>query len=179
MRFKQLLSVASVLKPRAVVFHAAYDRWRYAGRKDLWLENSMETWPRVMESAARIDGMRVAVENVFDEDPDALGMLIERINDPRFGFCFDTGHFNLFSTVTMEQWFERLGKHLAEVHLHDNGGAEDSHQAIGKGTVDFAAFFRLLRERGARPVYTLEAHDAEDIEPSLERIRTLLQGREG
>jgi sugar phosphate isomerase/epimerase len=177
MRFKQVLSVASVLKPRAVVFHAAYDRWRYAGKRELWLENSMETWPRVMEIASRIPDMRVAVENVFDEDPEALGMLIERISSPQFGFCFDTGHFNLFSTMTMEEWFERLGRHLVEVHLHDNGGAEDSHKALGSGTVDFARFFRLINEHRVRPVYTLEAHEPEDIEPSLEKIRTFLNMR--
>jgi sugar phosphate isomerase/epimerase len=175
MRFKQVLSVASVLKPRAVVFHAAYDRWRYAGKRELWLENSMETWPRVMEIASRIPDMRIAVENVFDEDPEALSMLIERINNPQFGFCFDTGHFNLFSTMTMEEWFERLGRHLIEVHLHDNGGAEDSHKALGSGTVDFARFFRLINEHRVRPVYTLEAHEPEDIEPSLEKIRTFLK----
>jgi sugar phosphate isomerase/epimerase len=177
MRFKQVLSIASVIKPRAVVFHAAYDRWRYAGKRELWLENSMETWPRVMDVASRIPDMRVAVENVFDEDPEALGMLIERINSPQFGFCFDTGHFNLFTTVTMEQWFERLGRHLMEVHLHDNGGAEDSHQALGAGTVDFARCFRLINEHRAQPVYTLEAHEPEDIEPSLEKIRALLNAR--
>jgi sugar phosphate isomerase/epimerase len=177
MRFKQVLSVASVLKPRAVVFHAAYDRWRYAGKRELWLENSMETWPRVMEIASRIPDMRVAVENVFDEDPEALGMLIERISSPQFGFCFDTGHFNLFSTMTMKEWFERLGRHLVEVHLHDNGGAEDSHKALGSGTVDFARFFRLINEHRVRPVYTLEAHEPEDIEPSLEKIRTFLNMR--
>ena len=177
MRFKQVLSVASVIKPRAVVFHAAYDRWRYAGKRELWLENSMETWPRVMEIASRMPDMRVAVENVFDEDPEALGMLIDRINSPQFGFCFDTGHFNLFSTVPMEQWFERLGGHIAEVHLHDNSGAEDSHQALGAGTVDFARFFRLINEHHARPVYTLEAHEPEDIEPSLEKIRAFLKAR--
>jgi sugar phosphate isomerase/epimerase len=177
MRFKQVLSVASVLKPRAVVFHAAYDRWRYAGKRELWLENSMETWPRVMEIASRIPDMRVAVENVFDEDPEALGMLIEKVSSPQFGFCFDTGHFNLFSTMTMEEWFERLGRHLVEVHLHDNGGSEDSHKALGSGTVDFARFFRLISEHRVRPVYTLEAHEPEDIEPSLERIRSFLKAR--
>jgi len=176
-RFKQLLAVATVLKPRAVVFHAAYDRWRYAGKTGLWLENSMETWPRVMETAGKIEGMRVAVENVFDEDPEALALLIERVGNPNFGFCFDTGHFNLFSTVTMEAWFERLGKHLVEVHLHDNKGDEDSHRALGKGTVDFTRFFQLIQQNGAKPVYTIEAHDAEDIEPSLEKVRTLLKGR--
>ena len=177
MRFKQLLSVAAVLHPRAVVFHAAYDRWRYAGKREVWLENSMETWPRIVEAASKIDGMRIAVENVFDEDPEALAMLIERINSPQFGFCFDTGHFNLFSTVTMEAWFERLGKHLVEVHLHDNKGDADSHWALGKGTVDFARFFQLLQQTGAKPVYTIEAHDVEDVEPSLEKVRTFLTSR--
>ncbi len=171
MRFKQILTVASVLRPRVVVFHAAYDRWRYAGRTDLWLENSLDTWPRVVESAARVDGMRIAVENVFDEEPEALSLLIERVGSPSFGFCFDTGHFNLFSTVTMEEWFSRLGKHLVEVHLHDNLGKEDSHLAVGTGNVDFERFFQLVQGHDVRPVWTLEAHDAADIEPSLELIR--------
>ncbi len=175
-RFRQILNIASVLKPRAVVFHAAYDRWRYAGRKDLWLEYSMETWPRVMETAGRIDGMRVAVENVFDEDPEALALLIERVGDPRFGFCFDTGHFNLFSKVPMEEWFARLGRHLVEVHLHDNTGTDDAHWAPGRGTVEFRRFFGLLRGHKARPIYTIEAHDAEDVEPALKAVRSLMSG---
>ena len=176
LRFKQILNVASVLKPRAVVFHAAYDKWRYAGRKDIWLDNSMETWDKVMDTAVKI-GARVAVENVFDEDPEALGMLIEKINHPDFGFCFDAGHFNLFSTVPMEQWFETLGKRLVEVHLHDNDGSADSHLALGKGDIDFDKFFTLMQGCAATPVYTIEAHDKDDVEISLERVRALIMGR--
>jgi sugar phosphate isomerase/epimerase len=175
LRFTQVLNVAAVLKPRAVVFHAAYDRWRYAGRRDVWLENSMDTWLRVMDLACKVEGMRVAVENVFDEDPEALRSLIERVGNPSFGFCFDTGHYNLFSTVPLEEWFAQLGKHLVEVHLHDNHGAEDSHWALGKGTVDFDRFFHLLRQHGVKPIYTIEAHDPADIEPSLETIRAYIK----
>jgi sugar phosphate isomerase/epimerase len=174
LRYKQVLGVAAVLRPRTVVFHAAYDRWRYAGRKDIWLENSMDTWPRVLDAAGAIDGMRLAVENVFDEDPEAISLLIERVNHPSFGFCFDTGHFNLFSRVSMEEWFTALGKHLVEVHLHDNAGAEDSHWAVGRGTVEFSRFFDLMRRHGARPVYTIEAHDPGDIEDSLGKVRELI-----
>jgi sugar phosphate isomerase/epimerase len=174
MRFRQLLNVAAILKPRAAVFHAAYDRWRYSGRKDVWLNNSVDTWHAVMESASNI-GMRVAVENVFDEDPDALSLLIEKIARPDFGFCFDSGHFNLFSTVPLERWFAVLGRHLVEVHLHDNDGTADAHWAVGRGSVDFDKFFRLLREHAAVPVYTIEAHEKQEIETSLERVRSLLQ----
>lgn len=178
MRFRQVLDAAAILKPRAAVFHAGYDKWRYSGRTDLWLNNSIDTWNRVLEAAARI-GMRVSVENVFDETPDALAMLIEEIGNPDFGFCFDTGHYNLFSSVPLERWFERLGRHIVEVHLHDNDGTADSHRAIGEGTVDFEAFFGLLGRHVDDPIYTVEAHDKEDVEISLERARTHLQKRQG
>jgi len=174
LRFSRILNVANVLKPRTVVFHAGYDRWRYSGRTDVWLANSLETWSKVMEAAAKI-GVRVAVENVFDEDPEALGILIDKMANPDFGFCFDTGHFNLFSRVSMEQWFERLGKNIIEVHLHDNDGAEDSHWALGRGDIDFKKFFGLLRTHAVQPLYTIEAHDKGDIETSLERVRAYLQ----
>jgi len=173
LRFSRILNAAAVLKPRVVVFHTGYDRWRYNGRTDIWLENSIETWNKVMDTASKI-GVRVAVENVFDEDPEALCRLIEQVGRPDFGFCFDTGHFNLFTRVTMERWFERLGRYLFEVHLHDNNGSADSHWALGKGSIDFKKFFGLLRGHNARPVYTIEAHDQGDIDVSLEAVRGLL-----
>ena len=177
MRFRQVLNVAAILKPRATVFHAAYDRWRYSGRKDVWLNNSIETWQTVMDAASNI-GMRVAVENVFDEDPEALRMLIEKIGRPGFGFCFDTGHFNIFSAVPMEQWFEVLGRHLVEVHLHDNDGTADAHWALGRGNVDFEKFFRLMRKHAPAPVYTIEAHEKDAIETSLVHVKQLLERSE-
>jgi sugar phosphate isomerase/epimerase len=172
-RFRQLLNVAAILKPRAAVFHAAYDRWRYSGRRDIWLNNSIDAWHKVMDAASGI-GMRVAVENVFDEDPEALQMLIQKIGRPGFGFCFDTGHLNLFTKVPMEEWFMRLGSHLVEVHLHDNDGTADSHHALGRGNIDFDKFFGLMRKHSPVPVYTIEAHDKDDIEISLERVKSLL-----
>ncbi|HAR45354.1 MAG: hypothetical protein A2X56_14645 [Nitrospirae bacterium GWC2_57_13] len=173
LRFRQLLDAAAILRPRAAVFHPGYDKWRYSGRKDLWLENCLETWRTVADAAARI-GMRVAVENVFDEDPDALALLFKKIDGPDFGFCFDTGHFNLFSKVPMEKWFESLGSRIVEVHLHDNDGTADSHWALGRGGIDFEKFFRLLKEQSAEPVYTIEAHDKDDVETSIGKVREFL-----
>jgi sugar phosphate isomerase/epimerase len=172
-RFRQLLSAAAILKPRAAVFHAAYDRWRYGGRKDVWLEYSIDTWKKVMDAASKI-GLRVAVENVFDEDPDALQMLIEQIKSPDFGFCFDTGHFNLFSSVPMEKWFDALGRHLIEVHLHDNDGKSDAHWAVGRGKIDFERFFALMHANSPAPVFTVEAHDKDDIEISIEQVKKFI-----
>ncbi len=172
-RFRQLLDVAAVLRPRTAVFHAAYDKWRYGGRTDLWLENSIDTWQEVTERATAIN-LRVAVENVFDTEPSALRMLIEKIDSPNFGFCFDTGHFNLFSTVPMERWFESLGTRLVEVHLHDNDGTADAHWALGRGTVDFERCFGLMSKNAGPPVFTIEAHNRDDVETSLARVKALI-----
>jgi len=175
-RFRQLLNVAGILKPRAAVFHAAYDRWRYSGRKDIWLDYGTDTWCHVMESAAKI-GLRVAVENVFDDEPEAIQMLIQKINSPDFGFCFDTGHFNLFSSVPMERWFETLGRYLLEVHLHDNDGTADAHWAIGRGAIDFYKFFNLLRKNNLFPILTVEAHHKDDVESSLHQVKEFIKTR--
>jgi sugar phosphate isomerase/epimerase len=172
-RFRQFLNVAAIVKPRAAVFHAAYDKWRYNGQQEIWLNNSIDTWQMVMETTSKI-GLRVAVENVFDDNPEALQMLMEKISSPDFGFCFDTGHFNLFSSVPMERWFEMLGNRLVEVHLHDNEGAADSHWAIGRGAVDFEKFFSLMSSRAPLPVFTIEAHDKDDIQISMGRVRELI-----
>lgn len=172
-RFRQFLSAAAILKPRAAVFHGAYDRWRYNGRKDLWLESSIDTWRKVMDTATKI-GLRIAVENVFDEEPEAIQMLVEKIDSPDFGFCFDAGHFNLFSRVTMEQWFEALGRRLVEVHLHDNDGKADSHWALGRGNIDFDKLFRLVSAQAPVPVFTIEMRDTNDVETSLGHVQRLM-----
>jgi len=129
-----------------------------------------------MDTASRI-GFRVAIENVFDDDPEALQMLIEKIDNRDFGFCFDTGHFNLFSRVPLEQWFMALGRHLVEVHLHDNDGKTDAHLAIGSGNIDFKTFFVLMKAHAPIPVFTIEAHDKDDIETSLEQAKMLMNSQ--
>jgi len=63
------------------------------------------------------------------------------------------------------------------VHLHDNKGARIP-TGPWQGTIDFDRFFQLIEQTGAKPVYTIEAHDAEDIEPSLKKVRTFLKSRE-
>jgi len=62
-----------------------------------------------------------------------------------------------------------------EVHLHDNDGTADSHWAIGRGTFDFKRFFRLMNEYAPVPVFTIEAHDKDDIETSLDRAKELMR----
>lgn len=157
-RYKSLAPVIDALKPRAVVIHTGYDRWRFGEQKGLWLENARSTLAWILEMFS-CDKTRICIENVFDEDPYVLWELVSSFG-PRVGVCLDVGHFNLFSKATLQEWLLRLGDRILELHLHDNDGLEDRHWAIGKGSCPL--YTVLEWARGKKILHTIEAHDPED-----------------
>lgn len=165
-RYHQILEFSEILRPDVVVFHSGYEAWKYAGKVELWLEPSLRTWGSVMERAEKT-GTGVAVENIVDSEPDHLRLLCERVGHPKFGLCLDVGHREIFSNLPMDAWVDGMHPYIMELHLHDNGGEADDHNPIGQGTVDFGSLFSRIKELGIDPVYTLEAHSAEDAMISL------------
>ncbi len=165
-RLEQMLKVATIFKPLLIVFHSGYNKWFFDGNVDLWLQQSLITW-RPLLAQAESAGIPIAFENVFEEEPLSLARLLVTLNSPLCGFCFDTGHFNLFSTVSMQEWFHSLGIYLKSVHLHDNLKTFDDHLPMGEGTIDFDLFFRLIREHRIDALFTVEPHKLEHVEPSI------------
>lgn len=172
-RFHQVLGAAETLRPEVMVFHPGFDRWRYGESQGQWLELSVAAWRVVLERAREI-GTVVAVENIFEEEPSTLQALFEAVRDPAFGHCFDVGHWNLFKQVSMEQWFEALGAHIREVHIHDNSGTRDDHAPPGQGAIDFALFFGLMERYAPQAAYTIESHSTAHLEDSLQVLRPYL-----
>jgi sugar phosphate isomerase/epimerase len=172
-RYLQTLEVTAPLKPLSVVFHSGYERWKYAGNVDIWLSKSIEVWRKVLELAEKT-GAKVAVENIVDSEPDHLVRLVEEIDHPLFGLCFDIGHRELFSKLTPVEWLIPMAPRLFELHLHDNFGIEDDHLPIGGGKIEFGAFFKKLKELELNPVYTLEAHSEKDALTSLANLRKFI-----
>lgn len=165
-RLNQVMDLAEEVRPKAIVVHGGYDRLRYDGDMEMWLKNSLAVWPAVVRRAGKI-GTKLAMENVFDDAPEPIIRLLDALDSPHFGHCFDTGHFRLFSRVTMEEWFRRSGKRMVEVHIHDNNGGSDEHLPPGEGDIDFAIFFKLLRDCSSDIIYTIEPHKEEDLQKNL------------
>ncbi|MBI5694959.1 MAG: sugar phosphate isomerase/epimerase [Nitrospirae bacterium] len=88
--------------------------------------------------------------------------------------CLYVGHREIFSELSGVEWVRGFGKRIYELHLHDNLGAADDHMPIGEGVIDFDGLFEEVRALVIDPVYTLEAHSAEDAMVSLERVKRYL-----
>ncbi len=167
-RFSHVLDIAEIIKPKAVVFHSGYEKWKYALDVNFWLEKSLLTWRPLNERASET-GVRIALENIFEDEPSNLKLLMEHMDSANFGVCFDTGHCNLFSRVPLEEWMAALNPFILELHVHDNDRSADQHLPPGEGTFDFAEFFRLLSRNDC--VYTIEAHTPEHVLKSMAYLK--------
>lgn len=171
-RFHHVLDIASVLKPVSIVFHSGYEKWKYGLKIKPWLEQSLLTWKPINTRAEDL-GVKVAIENIFEDEPSNLRMLMEEMDSENFGVCFDAGHFNLFSSLPLKDWISELRPHIIELHLHDNDRTADQHNPIGDGCFDFPSLFSLLQ--GKDCVRTIEARSPEMALKSMERLKSLTE----
>jgi len=172
-RFLQVFQAAEQLKPRVIVFHPGYDELRYGGNRLDWLKNSIDFWREFIPYAKDL-GCIIAMENIFEKESSTLSGLLEAIDDPSFRHCFDVGHWNMFTTVSMEEWFAELGPFIAECHVHDNHGQTDEHLPPGEGQIDFPLLFRLLDQYAPDVVCTVEAHTFQRLERALKNLNNYL-----
>lgn len=169
-RIQQVMKTAELLRPLVIVVHPGYDDLRYGGNRLAWLKNSIDFWQEFV-SRARELGTILAVENIFEKEPSTIRALLDAIDDPCFRHCFDVGHWNMFTTVTLEEWFSELGGYVVESHIHDNHGQIDEHLPVGEGAINFRQFFPLLAQYAPDAVWTLEAHNTEHLQRALKNIQ--------
>jgi sugar phosphate isomerase/epimerase len=167
-KLKKAVGVAIQVGAKAIICHPGYDRWRFDGNEAFWLEGSRETFGEVLKEAGK--GLPVFVENIFEERPDTLFALFDCFRDEELFFCFDTGHFNLFSKVPLEGWMKPLGGLIREMHLHDNHGTRDEHLPVGRGRFPFRELKGFVRGRGDI-FYTSEVHEDRYVVESIKAIK--------
>jgi sugar phosphate isomerase/epimerase len=157
------LEVTAGLGGSVMVIHTNYSpRFSRAGLRE-WLGNWNERMGPILEKARGL-GVRIALENVWEERPEALVHLVDVLPDRDAMVCLDTGHINAFSRLPAARWWELLGERAIALHLHDNDGSSDDHLPPGRGIFDFPALAGILRGRSVLPLMTFEV----DIEGAIE-----------
>lgn len=170
------LEIAQDFQAEVLVFHSGYHPGYHRERQKAWQGIFRQALEEIAARAEKFR-LRVALENVFEPSPDLFTPLVESIDSPYLGYCFDAGHALAFAQSNWRPWLEAFQKRLFELHLHDNDGSWDQHLVPGKGVIPFPEIFAYLRERGLSPALTYEAHREEDVLPGLAYLERLLFSR--
>ncbi len=173
-RLSTSVDLAALFKAKALICHTGFDSRHYLGLKDKWIDNAVDSLGRLLERVEK-GTTPLALENVYELDPDIHQELFSRLESKMLGFCLDLGHQRVFSATRLDGWLDALGKRLVHLHLHDNNGKYDEHLAIGQGNLDFDSLFRWLQENQKRPLMTIEAHDEQAVIPSFVALGGLLE----
>lgn len=141
-KLKAAVEASHLLGARGIVCHGMYDRWRYGDLQQEWIDHSTETWTEILKESG---DMPLMIENIFDETPEVMLALLERFEEKNLWVCFDTGHFNLFTTLSLDEWLVPFRSRIREFHIHDNHGKSDEHLPVGKGVFPFRELKRFVR----------------------------------
>jgi len=163
------VTMANLLGAAGINCHPGYDRWHFAENVDIWLKGSIETWTEVLGAAG--DRLPIMLENIFEEEPDTICELLRYFDKKNLYFCFDSGHFNLFSKVPVEKWLSMLGGKLREMHLHDNYGTRDDHLPIGQGTFPFRDLKPFLKAHRESLILNAEIHEEKNAPQGIKNLK--------
>jgi sugar phosphate isomerase/epimerase len=170
-KLKKSVEMANILNAWGIVCHGGYNKWYFDGHKQVWLDGSLDTWQEVLQAAGK--GLPIMIENIFEEEPSTLIELFGHFKDKELYYCFDSGHFNLFSTVSLEEWLTPLKGRIREMHLHDNHGNSDEHLPIGEGTFLFRELKTSIRGLD-NVIYTSEIHGEARAAEAIKKLKEFL-----
>jgi sugar phosphate isomerase/epimerase len=159
------LDIAKTLGAKYIVFHGNFNPLiRHEGYRKNWVEQNALFWSEVLEKYQII----VLLENLWEPHPQTLRKLLDEVDSSRLKICFDTGHTNIFSEATFEEWFAVLGDDIAYVHVNDNKGDVDLELAPGEGNIDWREFSDLIKKYRIAPEIVFEVGTLEKTIQSLE-----------
>lgn len=174
-RLLKAANLAGQIKAEQAVAHLGFDHRTTPDQED-WVERAAPIFAELANTLAG-KGCRLALENVFEQDPKVHLLLVEamaKLSSADAGFCLDAGHCLAFSGTSLEKWWAAFEPRIWELHLHDNRGSGDEHLPVGWGAVDWRWLAQALARLQQRPVLTLEPHREPHLWGSLRGIARLL-----
>ncbi len=170
-RYEHVIRIADRLGVRQVVFHANYigllhnDFYRLG-----WHQRNVDFWGPLGDYA-RAHDVKIAVENMWEYDPDIIGNLLRELDHPYLKACIDVGHATLFSDpgISIDTWLESMGDLVIELHMNNNNGVMDEHYGFDwdQGVLDYETLLPSLRQLPMKPLMVLEMDRIEDMRASL------------
>ncbi len=79
----------------------------------------------------------------------------------------DIGHAYHSGYTPEDMYFNRV-KHI---HIHDNNGDDDSHLALGEGSIDLKKIISKYEDKNYKNIYTIEVNDKESVKKSINYLK--------
>jgi len=155
-RLHQAAEVCAQLGVKRMVVHSGYAPQMYYPQ--WFVPKSIAFWKEFMSDVP--GNMEILLENVLDICPDHIRDVVDGVQDDRFSICLDVGHANAYSEIPLHEWIEELGSRIKHVHLHNNFGDADSHNALHRGSIDVQHILQLLDVRAPEASICIESLDA-------------------
>ena len=132
----------------------------------------LDRMTRLVDTAERLE-ISIAVENMSRLE--YLDVIFKDIQSDNLGFCFDSGHWNVFTPKV--DLLSLYGHKLKAVHLHDNDGIDDLHALPFSGNIDWNDITAKLAKSSYPGTAALEIGNKnfESIEDPLEFLRLAVE----
>lgn len=164
-RMRQSMNIAKNLGIRGVIFHTNlianfYDKIY----RQNWLEKNLAYFSAL---AAEYPDIEIFIENMFDLEPDMFAAFGEAAkNCPTLHLCLDVAHANL-SHSSLKEWMELAHPYIRHIHINDNDGHFDLHQAVGQGNINWQEFDQLMRQYQIHSSLLIENNSVTQQQESL------------
>ena len=173
LRMRQSMEIAKRLGLRGVVFHGNYLPFLRGEAYDNGWLNYTEEAIRIL--AKEFPKIEIFMENMFDDTPEMLRRLAERLADvDNFGICLDYSHALLLSKDG-QKWFEQLGKYIRHMHVNDHEFAGDVHMVPGTGMTDWEEFFCLKEQYAPEATVLCEVSGLEKARKGISFLKSMTQ----
>jgi len=170
-RFLQCIEIAEKLGSEIIILHFNFIPFiKIKNLREKWVTQAIEFWNNFNKE---IDGtgIKIAVENLWEPDPEILAEVLDKVKSEQFKVCFDVAHSSLFSDYSLEYWIDKLGRYIYYIHVHNNFGKYDEHLPLNKGNINYDEFFKYLKSTSS-PYISMEFDGEEqEFKESLLLIR--------
>jgi sugar phosphate isomerase/epimerase len=147
----ELVKICSFYKIPTLVMHPEHKNKNEYIELPVTFNIGLERLNTIVDAAERFN-VNIAMENMCR--PEYLEVIFNNIHSKRLGFCFDSGHWNVFMPEI--DLLTLYGDRLMALHLHDNDGNEDWHALPCSGNIDWKYIADKLKDLNYNGAIALE-----------------------
>lgn len=167
---KNSMDLANKIDANIVVVHPGKIPFLTSQFKDKILDLNYNSLKECANYANDL-GLTMCVENMPNMDGylfKDISKLDNLVNNLNVYMTLDVGHAHNCNFLPKDMLTSNRIKHI---HLSDNDGSWDNHDALGQGTLDFEKLFKELKNINYCDILVIEVKNPKEVESSLDLLR--------